>query len=42
MDYKDKESQNKSINSEKNIICDDQLDQLTKDQDWKQNYWDLE
>ena len=42
MNYKDKESQNESIISEKNIIYNEQLNQLIKDQDWRQNYWDLE
>ena len=28
--------------SERNSIYSDQLDQLTKNQDWKQDYYDLE
>ena len=42
MDHEDDKSQNKSIGSERDITRNNQLDQLAKDQDWRQDHWDLE
>ena len=42
VDHKNNNPQEKPISPEKNIVRNNQLDQLTTDQDWRQDYRDLE